>query len=206
MKICRLSAADRKAFCALFAEYYQELGCDEDIDHLLDEYVLADFDAGLLDIAVAQEGGAAFGFVIWQPDRAENDWCLREGMGTVRELFVAPSFRGRGTGSALTAFAESDIAALPNPTSPRQALRISTFFPPKARAHSLSPAAMPRRMSGAKTPAAISFIRNCKHHFNTPPAAHFCAAGGAILRRCGMPPANYRILLMFLAKCVILNV
>ena len=72
MKICRLSAADRKAFCALFAEYYQELGCDEDIDHLLDEYVLADFDAGLLDIAVAQEGGAAFGFVIWQTDRAEN--------------------------------------------------------------------------------------------------------------------------------------
>ena len=111
MKICRLSAADRKAFCALFAEYYQELGCDEDIDHLLDEYVLADFDAGLLDIAVAQEGGAAFGFVIWQTDRAENDWCLREGMGTVRELFVAPSFRGRGTSSALTAFAESDIAA-----------------------------------------------------------------------------------------------
>ena len=64
-----------------------------------------------MDIAVAQEGGAAFGFVIWQTDRAENDWCLREGMGTVRELFVAPSFRGRGTGSALTAFAESDIAA-----------------------------------------------------------------------------------------------
>lgn len=57
-------------------------------------------------------------------------------------------------------------------------------------------------MSGAKTPAAISFIRNYKHHFNTPPAAQKCAAGGAILRRCGMPPANYRIWLMFLANSI----
>ena len=72
MKICRLSAADRKAFCALFAEYYQELGCDEDIDHLLDEYVLADFDAGLLDFYHMLGYPPSFGGAAAPPDSAHQ--------------------------------------------------------------------------------------------------------------------------------------
>ena len=97
------------AFCALFKDYYAELGCDEDVDHLLEEYVLADFSAGLLDIAVAVEDGRACGFVIFQTDSIENEWCLKEGLGTVRELYVIPEERGKGVGGTLCAHAEAAL-------------------------------------------------------------------------------------------------
>lgn len=105
MRINVLTEKTRAAFCALFKEYYDELDCGEDTDHLLDEYVLADFDAQLLKIAVAEEDEVC-GFVIYQTDSIENEWCLREGMGTVRELYVRPRFRGKGCGGALLAYAE----------------------------------------------------------------------------------------------------
>ena len=82
-----------------------------EIEHLLDEYVLADYAVGLLSIAVAREGDAACGFVIWQVDARDNEWCLKEGMGTVRELYVAPAARQKGMGSALVRYAEGDLAA-----------------------------------------------------------------------------------------------
>lgn len=108
MQINLLSDKTRAAFCALFKDYYNEMGCDEDIDHLLDEYVLADCDAELLKIAVAEDGEAC-GFVIYQIDSIENEWCLKEGLGTVRELYVAPAYRGKGTGPALLSYAEGAL-------------------------------------------------------------------------------------------------
>lgn len=108
MTINLLNDGARAGFCALFKDYYAEMECDEDIDHLLDEYVLADCDAGLLNIAVADEGGLC-GFVIYQIDSIENEWCLREGLGTVRELYVTPAMRGRGIGSALLRYAEAQL-------------------------------------------------------------------------------------------------
>ena len=111
MDIVAPDGRNRAAFCKLFKDYYSELDCDEDIEHLLDEYVLADYAAGLLSIAVAREGDAACGFVIWQVDARENEWCLKEGMGTVRELYVAPAARQKGMGSALVRYAEGKLAA-----------------------------------------------------------------------------------------------
>lgn len=107
MKIFPLGA-DRSHFCAMFKDYYKELDCDEDIGHLLDEYVLADYDAELLSIAVAAED-VPCGFVIYQIDGIENEWCLKEGMGTVRELYVVPQYRGRGAGALLMRFAEEQL-------------------------------------------------------------------------------------------------
>lgn len=108
MQINLLNKNNRDSFCALFKDYYEELGCDEDVDHLLDEYVLADCDAGLLRIAVAIDG-AACGFVIYQIDSIENEWCLKEGMGTVRELYVSHARRGGGVGTKLMEFAEGQL-------------------------------------------------------------------------------------------------
>ncbi len=111
MSVYALCSDALPAFRGLFADYYDEMDCDEDIGHLLDEYVLADCDAGLIDIAVAEDGGQVCGFVIYQIDSIENEWCLKEGMGTVRELYVAPQYRGRGFGRALAEYAESRLKA-----------------------------------------------------------------------------------------------
>ena len=106
MKTELLNEAAVPEFCGMFADYYAEMECDEDTGHLLDEYVLADYRAGLIKIAAAEEGGRVVGFVIWQVDSPGNEWCLREGLGTVRELYVRPGHRGRGVGSALADYAE----------------------------------------------------------------------------------------------------
>lgn len=133
MQINLLNNNNRDGFCALFKDYYEELGCDEDADHLLDEYVLADCDAGLLKIAVYEEGEAC-GFVIWQIDGIENEWCLKEGLGDVRELYVSPTARQRGAGSALLAFAEERLkdggakSAYTLPADGAQAFFISTGY------------------------------------------------------------------------------
>ena len=97
MHIKIIDAATEARFKGMFANYYAELGCDDDAEHLLDEYVLPDMRAGLVNIAVAEAENGPCGFVVWQVDSIENEWCMREGEGTVRELFVEPYMRGNVT-------------------------------------------------------------------------------------------------------------
>lgn len=109
MHIKIIDATTEARFKEMFANYYAELGCDDDAEHLLDEYVLPDMRAGLVNIAVAEAENEPCGFVVWQGDSIENEWCMREGEGTVRELFVEPYMRGNGVGKNLLSFAEGRI-------------------------------------------------------------------------------------------------
>ncbi len=106
VKCYALTDKKQQEFCALFADYYAELGCDEDTDHLLDEYVIADCKAGLLSVYLLDDDEKTVGFVIFQTDRAENEWCEKEGWGDVRELYVSPSSRGKGLGKFMLLTAE----------------------------------------------------------------------------------------------------
>lgn len=90
-----------RQFYKLFSDYYQELGCDEDTEHLLDEYVVADCKAGLLSICLIDDDEETVGFAIYQTDRPENEWCEKEGWGNIRELYIAPASRGKGLGTFL---------------------------------------------------------------------------------------------------------
>ena len=96
-------------FKRLFTEYYSELDCGEDIAHLLDEYILPDFEAGLIKIAIAFDGGDAVGFIIYQIDDIDNEWNYKEGWGDIREIFVVPSHRRRGFARALIDEAEAHL-------------------------------------------------------------------------------------------------
>ena len=42
IKVSPLSDATQKEFEKLFADYYAELGCDDNVPHLLEEYILPD--------------------------------------------------------------------------------------------------------------------------------------------------------------------
>ena len=50
-------------FGKMFADYYDELGCDEDAEHLVREYVLPDLIAGLLRADMIEEDGVPCGSV-----------------------------------------------------------------------------------------------------------------------------------------------
>lgn len=112
MTIRPVSDADYAALEKLFCDYYTELDCEDDPLHLFSEYLLPDFKAGLFEVGVAEVDGSVAGFVIFQIDDLLNDWNFKEGCGDVRELYVAPSFRRKGYGSALLSFAESRLAVL----------------------------------------------------------------------------------------------
>lgn len=96
-----------KAFC----DYYEELGCEDEPHHLFDEYLLPDLQQGLFEAAVAHEQGELCGFVLFQVDTTANEWCLREGDGDIREIYVALPHRNKGVGKSLLSFAMASLKA-----------------------------------------------------------------------------------------------
>lgn len=100
----------REDFGKMFADYYDELGCDEDAVHLVDEYVLPDLLAGLLKVDLIEEDGLVCGFCIYQIDEPGNDWCFKDGWGDIREIYIVMSKRRSGLGKFLLFTAEMRLA------------------------------------------------------------------------------------------------
>ena len=107
MLIRQIEEKDYDQFEELFISYYEELDCEDEPCHLFDEYVLPDLKAQLFSVAVACEGEKLTGFVIFQTDSPENEWCFKEGDGDIREIYIIPSHRKRGIGRKLLTFAET---------------------------------------------------------------------------------------------------
>ncbi len=106
LKVAPLRDVALEDFKTLFADYYRELGCDDDCGHLTDEYIIPDLLAGLLKIDMLFSGDAPAGFVIYQRDDIDNDWNFKEGWGDIREIYVVPSLRRTGAGTLLLYTAE----------------------------------------------------------------------------------------------------
>ena len=49
------------------------------------------------------------GFIIYQIDSPNSDWCEREGWGFIREIYIDSSMRRKGFGSKLVAHAEKKL-------------------------------------------------------------------------------------------------
>jgi GNAT superfamily N-acetyltransferase len=109
LKIYPLKENSLDKFKELFTDYYEELGCDEDIEHLLDEYVIVDYVSGLLKIDMLDDGGICSGFVIYQIDEITNEWNFKEGWGDIREIYVAKDKRGQGFGKFMLFTAEMKL-------------------------------------------------------------------------------------------------
>jgi GNAT superfamily N-acetyltransferase len=106
VKVSSLTDKTTQEFKKMFTSYYAELGCDDDCEHLLDEYILPDLLSGLLHIDILEEDGTIAGFVIYQKDEIDNDWNFLEGWGNIRELYIKPDLRERGLGKFLLYTAE----------------------------------------------------------------------------------------------------
>lgn len=93
-------------FGKMFVDYYDELGCDEDAEHLVREYILPDLLAGLLRVDLIEEDGSLCGFCIYQIDEPGNDWNFKDGWGDIREIYIVMARRRRGLGKFLLYTAE----------------------------------------------------------------------------------------------------
>ena len=99
----------REEFTRLFKDYYTELDCADDVNHLIDEYIIPDILAGLIKADLLKDGDDIVGFVIYQIDDINNEWNLKEGWGDIREIYVAPSSRRKGLGKFLLYTAEMKL-------------------------------------------------------------------------------------------------
>lgn len=64
---------------------------------------------GAGSIALCYDNGVCAGFVCFQVDSEQSDWCKRPGWGLIREFRVAPEFRRRGYGRLLAEYAEQKL-------------------------------------------------------------------------------------------------
>ena len=110
VRVFPLNDKFKDIFGKMFADYYDELGCDEDGAHLVEEYVLPDLLAGLLKVDLIEEDGAVCGFCIYQIDEPGNDWCFKDGWGDIREIYIVMSKRRSGLGKFLLYTAEMRLA------------------------------------------------------------------------------------------------
>ena len=110
VRVFPLNDKFKDIFCKMFADYYDELGCDEDGARLAEEYVLPDLLAGLLKVDLIEEDGAVCGFCIYQIDEPGNDWCFKDGWGDIREIYIVMPKRRGGLGKFLLYTAEMRLA------------------------------------------------------------------------------------------------
>ncbi|MDE7083368.1 MAG: GNAT family N-acetyltransferase [Clostridia bacterium] len=109
LQVSPINDKTQNEFEKLFAEYYSELDCGEDVPHLLKEYIIPDLLAGLIKIDILKDGKVFAGFVIYQKDDIDNEWNFKEGWGDIREIFVIPSLRRQGLGKFLLYTAEMKL-------------------------------------------------------------------------------------------------
>lgn len=109
LKLYPLQDLSLTTFKTLFSRYYGELGCDDDCDHLLDEYVVPDYLAGLLSVDLLDDDGETVGFIIYQTDDITNEWNRKEGWGDIREIFLTCDARGKGYGKFMLYAAEMKL-------------------------------------------------------------------------------------------------
>ena len=125
VRVFPLNDKYKEKFAKMFTDYYDELGCDEDGEHLVDEYILPDLLAGLLKVDLIEEDGELCGFCIYQTDEPGNDWNFKDGWGDIREIYIVMAKRRKGLGRFLLYTAEmrlkesgaKDIYALPDADS-----------------------------------------------------------------------------------------
>ena len=109
VRVFPLNDKYKEIFGKMFADYYEELGCDEDAVHLVDAYIIPDLLAGLLRIDLIEEDDNVCGFCIYQTDEPGNDWNFKDGWGDIREIYIVMSKRRKGLGKFLLYTAEMKL-------------------------------------------------------------------------------------------------
>ena len=109
IKVTPLTDEHTEEFTALFKCYYAELGCTDDTQRLVEDYIIPDLLAGILKIDMLHDGKSFIGFVIYQIDDIDNDWNFKEGWADIREIYVAPFARKQGYGKFLLYTAEMKL-------------------------------------------------------------------------------------------------
>ena len=60
----------------------------------------------IISLDLLKINNQSIGFIIYQIDSPESDWCQKEGFGFIREVYIKKELRGKGLGRLLVDRAE----------------------------------------------------------------------------------------------------
>ena len=109
--ITKYNSTKYQDFKKIFFEYllifYDSLD-NQQLDKLCkDIESLNDKEVVLIDLLLCEE--ELCGFIIYQIDSKESDWCYREGFGLIRELYIKKAYRAKGLSARLVNHAEKSL-------------------------------------------------------------------------------------------------
>ncbi|GGH21722.1 GNAT family N-acetyltransferase [Paenibacillus segetis] len=101
-------------FKGMFGDYFRNDFNIEISDIKLDAICLEIADNSVseitpVDLIIVHE--ELVGFICYQIDNPNSDWCEREGWGFIREIYINRRFRGEGLGAKIVAHAEKELYA-----------------------------------------------------------------------------------------------
>ena len=103
---------DFSNFAQVFGAYFKndfniEIS-EVDLEKLCLEIVESSI-TGVMTLDLLFLDGKMVGFILYQIDTPKSDWCEREGLGFIREIYVEQTLRGGGFGSKLVQNAEETL-------------------------------------------------------------------------------------------------
>ena len=112
VKIRRFCINDLYDFKNMFCNYFRKDFKIQIPDNKVDEICLkisenSNSEITPLDLLLIDE--KIVGFISYQIDSPNSDWCEREGWGFIREIYVNPTLRGNHLGSRLVTHAEKTL-------------------------------------------------------------------------------------------------
>lgn len=103
---------ERSCFRDMFATYFREDLkidiSDDQADEICSDIIHKALE-GVTSLDIMSVDGEAAGFIFYQIDSPDSDWCERPGWGFIREIFIKYKLRGMGLGSDFVTHTEQKL-------------------------------------------------------------------------------------------------
>lgn len=111
-EIRKITASDYKDFRGMFREYFiKDLGIDiseEQLESVCTE-IMQQVEKQVMFLDLLTLDGNTKGFINYQVDTPQSDWCEKEGHGFIREVYIEAGIRKRGLGRELITHTEDQF-------------------------------------------------------------------------------------------------
>ncbi len=95
----------REMFCTYFRNDLKLEIADNEVEPVCTK-IADSMISGIISLDILRVDGKSVGFICYQIDKPDSDWCERDGWGNIREIYINCCMRRKGFGAILVAHAE----------------------------------------------------------------------------------------------------
>lgn len=101
----------KEMFCTYFKNDLKLEIADKDVESVCIE-IADSIISGIISLDILRVDEKSVGFVCYQIDKPNSDWCERDGWGFIREIYTNCCLRRKGLGAKLVAHAEKILYSI----------------------------------------------------------------------------------------------